>query len=132
MCIRDRYLPVSNYLDCAQTELEATLSQRLLDAVHLVSNDYIRFVQCTAGATHTYYLDVIHSLLMKLGTGHCIYWKNIDFMILRPEDDRRDFEFYRAPGSLVGHGYVRFDGQLWDRSNGKRNNVSFCQLPWTE
>ena len=36
------------------------------DAIHFVSSDYIRFVQVTAGAKHTYYLDTVSDLLTRL------------------------------------------------------------------
>lgn len=135
-------LPVRNYVECTTYELESLLAtlqtpdtwifvggqQGAFDALHFVSNDYIRFVQTTAGASHTFYLDIISGLLTRLATNHDIHCKFVEFMVMRPIDDHRPFALKTARGSL--YGYTRFDGEAWNRSNNERNNVVHCQLPW--
>ena len=137
-------LPVAKFLECTKDELESLLAQShpgdtwifvggqqgAFDAVHLVSSNYIRFVQTTAGATHTFYLDIIAAMLTRLATNHHIHWQRIEFMVMRPIDDHRQFTLQPARGSLAG--YARFDGQPWVRSNSERDNVVYSRLYWSD
>ena len=137
-------LPVANFLECTKDELESMLAeshprdtwifvggqQGAFDAVHVVSRDYIRFVQTTAGATHKFYLDIIDTMLAKLATNHQIHWQHIEVMVMRPSDDHRKFALQAARGSLAG--FTRFDEKPWDRSNGERDNVVYSRLYWSD
>ena len=135
-------LPVGNLIFCDASEVQSHLERRLdpetwiyvagrqgaFDAIHVVSDTHLRFVQVTAGKSHTFYLDVIDVLLQQLATSG-ITLTHVEFMILRPSTDRhRDFQLGTARGRIQN--YLRFDGQPWHRPD-YRDNVNFAFLEWT-
>ena len=88
-------------------------------------------MQVTAGKTHTFKLANLDSMLTSLGLGDGVRdgvrWSHLEFMILRPEDDNREFTLKLATGGLQS--YKRFDGKEWDRKD-YRNNVQYATLGW--
>jgi hypothetical protein len=99
--------------------------QGAFDAIHLVSDTHIRFVQ--VGKTHSFYLDIIHLLVLTL-LDHNITWPHLKFMLLRPESERQiSFSLKTARGAIQN--YKRFDDVLWDRRD-YRNNVQYAFLSW--
>ena len=135
---------VQNFVQCKASELEQSLrthrlpntwifvteNQGTFDAVHIQSATHLRFVQCTVGTRHSYFLDIIDTLLQQLAFQE-IRWTHIDFLLLRPESERNtNFSLDTARGGFRDN-YLRFDGQQWDRRD-YRNNVSSAFLEWTE
>ena len=135
---------VENFVQCKASELEQALrthrlpntwifvlgNQGAFDAIHVRSTTHLRFVQCTVGTRHSYFLDIIDTLLQQLAFQK-IRWTHIDFLLLRPESERNtNFSLDTARGGFRDN-YLRFDGQEWDRRD-YRNNVSFAFLEWTE
>jgi hypothetical protein len=129
--INNTFVPfaVGTVVPCDARDLEYILKQRLLpdtwlfvagrqgafDAVHVVSDTRIRFVQATAGGSHAFYLDIIDALLRRFQRDFQISWTHVEFMVIRPLSDRnRPFALKTARGGL-GQGYLCFDGQAWDR-----------------
>jgi hypothetical protein len=53
-------------------------------AIHVVSNGSIRFVQLTAGASHTFKLSIIDTMMRDLLP---VTWSHLEFMLIRPVDD---------------------------------------------
>jgi len=107
--------------------------QGAFDAIHLETNQpetdrRIRFVQITAGRSHTFKLGIIDSMMQTLAIGPTsMRWSHLEFMILRPEDDNRKFDLKKAEGGLQS--YKRFDGTEWDRTD-YRKNVQHATLGW--
>ena len=133
---------VSKFIKCDSHELEKTLRVNLephtwilvcghqgaFDAVHVVSRTHIRFLQATVGQKHTFYLDVVDSLLLKLNDLNS--WTHLEFMLLRAESERSStFRLDPSRGGLQP--YSRFDEQRWNRRD-YRSNVIFRYLEWTE
>lgn len=133
---------VNRFIKCDADELEETLradlqadtwifvcgQQGVFDVVHVVSPTHIRFVQATVGQKHTFYLDIIDSLLIKLVTSKT--WTHLDCMLLRAETERRrPFRLDTPRGGLQK--YKRFDDEEWDRRD-YRNNVTYNFLAWTQ
>ena len=80
------------------------------------------------GGKHSFYLDIIDSLLRKLNDVNS--WTHMEFILLRAETERkRVFRLDTSRGGLQQ--YLRFDGQPWDRRD-YRNNVIYQFLEWTE
>ena len=99
-----------------------------LDAVHVVSNTHIRFVQVTAGTSHTFKLHILDSMMTALRhAGGGVTWAHLEFMILRPEDDRRCLYLTKTEGSLLS--YHCFDNEPWHRPD-YSNNVQYATLDW--
>jgi hypothetical protein len=107
--------------------------QGAFDAIHIVSNEpnepatdkRIRFVQLTAGKSHAFKLEIIDSIMTQLSP---VTWSHLEFMIIRPVDDRRPFCLGKATGTLL-QDYKRFDGLQWDRTD-YRKNVQYATLDW--
>ena len=133
---------VKRLIKCNANELEETLRDNLeadawifvceqqgaFDAVHVVSQTHIRFVQATVGQKHSFYLDIIDSLLRKLNNLNS--WTHMEFMVLRAETERsRGFRLNTPRGGLQQ--YLRFDEQAWDRRDYQKN-VIYKFLEWTE
>ena len=100
--------------------------QGAFDAVHIVSRTHIRFVQITAGGSHTFKLHFIDSLMTSLALQGRT-WSHLEFMVIRPSDDTRPFKLEGTQGTLQS--YMRFDNQQWHRPD-YRDNVQYATLDW--
>jgi len=100
--------------------------QGAFDAVHIVSKTHIRFVQVTAGGSHTFKLNILDSLMTSLALQGRT-WSHLEFMVIRPSDDRRCFSLQTAQGRLQN--YKRFDNEPWHRQD-YRDNVQYATLDW--
>ena len=135
---------VEFFMQCKASELKHTLqnnhlpntwifvseNQGAFDAVHVQSETHIRFVQCTVEKAHSYYLDIIDSLLRAMAEQD-ICWTHIEFLVLRPDSDRGTLFCLDPARGGFRDNYFRFDGQPWDRRD-YRNNVRYALLHWTE
>jgi hypothetical protein len=101
--------------------------QGAFDAIHVVSNERIRFVQLTVGLTHSFKLNIITVLMKELLVKHNKTWSHLEFMVLRPVDGPPNFRLLDAIGDLPA--YTRFDEQPWDRSD-YCSNVVYTTLSW--
>jgi hypothetical protein len=134
--------PVENLIFCEAAELLDILGARLppntwifiagrqgvFDAIHVLSDTHIRFIQVTAGTSHIFYLDIIDTLLRKLDQSD-IRWTHLEYMVLRPISDlKKHFRLNTARGRLQG--YVRFDEQPWHRED-LRENAQYALLAWS-
>jgi len=96
------HLPVARVLFCDdRSQVEELLKTRrpantwifvpgrqgAFDAVHIKSNTHIRFLQLTAGQSHTIKLHIIATLLASLK----VTWSHLEFLMVRPQDDTRGF-----------------------------------------
>lgn len=100
--------------------------QGAFDAIHVVSNTHIRFVQVTAGKRHSFKLDILDGFMTTLGMAG-LTWSHLEFMIVRPEDDHRPFSLLTTRGRLQN--YRRFDEEQWHRAD-YRDNVQYATLDW--
>lgn len=145
---QQKTLQVSQVIPCSnESQVEATLRARArlarnswlfiagrqgaFDAVRIISETHIRFVQVTAGASHMFKISILDSLLRRLGA-HApglgsVTWTHLEFLVIRPADDNRHFNLKTAVGSLQQ--YRRFDGEFWVRSD-YRQNVQHARLDW--
>lgn len=145
-------LPVSRFLEIRPDELDSTgrLNELLrnkatyqhntwifiggrqgaFDAIHLVTNNRIRFVQVTAGHRHSFKLNVVDSLMRNLltGEGDPVTWSHMEFLIIRPGDDTRQFALETTVGGLSGN-YLHFNEQPWDTLV-YRSNLTYARLRW--
>lgn len=83
------------------------------DAVHIYETGKIRFVQLTAGKTHEYLFSSINSLLQRLAFDGGLHFTHVDFVILRPVDDDRDFSKGEVSGRL-DQGWNDFADTPWN------------------
>ena len=83
-------------------------NQAGFDAVHIYEADKIRFVKLTAGRTHDYLFSEIQGLLSALALKG-ISFTHVDFVVVRPHDDYRDFSTGDVTGRL-DQGWRDFSG----------------------
>ena len=87
--------------------------QGAFDAIHIVSNTHIRFVQVTGGKKHSFKLHILDETMKALALRKK-RWTHLEFMIIRPEDDNRRFYLETTQGRLQN--YLRFDEERWHRN----------------
>ena len=68
--------------------------------MHIYDTGKIRFVQLTAGRTDDYLFSSINSLLQRLAFDGGLRFTHVDFVVLRPVDDDRDFSKGEVTGRL--------------------------------
>ena len=97
------------------------------DAIHIYDANCIRFVQVTAGASHSFYLDFVDNLLQNVAFQGRVF-STVDFVTLRPSDDLRAFSLESSRGRL-GQGWNDFTGQPWTTGDA-RNHARELKLDW--
>jgi hypothetical protein len=98
------------------------------DAVHIYDTRKIRFVQVTAGKKHDYLFSAMHSLLEMLALQD-ITFTHVDFVVVRPIDDERDF----AQGDVTGRleqGWNDFNGTPWNTRDPSLN-TRILKIGWS-
>ena len=98
------------------------------DAVHIYDEGKIRFVQVTAGKKQDYLFSAIHSLLEMLALRD-ITFTHVDFVVVRPIDDDRDFSKGDVTGRL-DQGWNDFSGNPWDTRDPSLN-ARILKIRWS-
>ena len=97
------------------------------DAVHICGASSIRFVGTTAGKSHSLLLDFVQKLLLNLALKGKKF-TTVDFVILRPSDDTR--QFYLEPArDRLSQGWMDFDGHPWAQGD-QRDHARVLKLDW--
>ena len=103
-------------------------NQAGFDAVHIYELRKIRFVQVTAGKKHDYLFSAIQSLLAVLASQD-ITFTHVDFVVVRPLDDDRDFSKGEVTGRL-DQGWKDFSGNLWNTRDPSLN-ARILKIDWS-
>jgi len=103
-------------------------NQAGFDAVHIYDQGKIRFVQVTAGKKHDYLFSAIQSLLTGLAPWG-ITFTHVDFVVVRPVDDDRDFLKGEVTGRL-DQGWLDFSDHEWNTSDPSLN-VRILKIDWS-
>jgi hypothetical protein len=99
------------------------------DAILILPNGRIRFIQVTAGKEHTFPLDAVVNFLKQLEKRN-IEFTHVDFVVVRPADDDQPFSLVKRVGSL--HNWRDLSGAVWDKGdNCRHNNVRYGTLHWS-
>jgi len=101
--------------------------QGAFDAIHVVSNTHIRFVQVTAGKTYSFKLHILHEFMTKLGLAVSPGVHGSPPRGRPPTVQFADNDLQTTTGRL--HNYRRFDGAQWYRAD-CRDNVQYASLDW--
>jgi hypothetical protein len=102
------------------------------DAVHIFTQDdehWIRFVQVTAAEKHSLKLFAVEDALQQLahkGFG----FPRVDFVFVRPTDDKRKFYVEPAVGGLKSGDWKTFGGHPWRESSDPRKLVVEYGVNW--
>ena len=97
------------------------------DAIHVYSESCIRFVQVTAGGSHSFYLDYVDSLLRNVALKGRAF-NTVDFVTLRPSDDDREFNL-ETPRGRLNQGWNSYAGFSW-ASGDARNHARVLKVDW--
>jgi len=103
-------------------------NQAGFDAVHIYDLRKIRFVQVTAGKKHDYLFSAIQSLLAVLASQD-IAFTHVDFVVVRPLDDDRDFSKGEVTGRL-DQGWKDFSDNLWNTRDPSLN-ARALKIDWS-
>lgn len=104
--------------------------QGLFDAIHVQSQTHIRFVQATVGKEHSFKLSILASMMHRMFLNDAWPWTHVDFVMLRPSDERFEPFAIKPPDGALQPTTLRFDGSRWARDG--RQSVSIRYLDWTE
>ena len=139
-------LPVSRYAIWSANEVEDKLGgeiedntwifvggrQGLHDAIHVVSSTHIRFVQATVGKGHSFKLSILATMIQNLFLKNKWRWTHVDFVMLRPSNERdRPFNI-KSPDGALQKEMLRFDGEPWATNKDWINNARERFLDWEE
>jgi len=103
-------------------------NQAGFDAVHIYDQGKIRFVHVTAGKKHDYFFSAIQSLLIGLAS-QGITFTHVDFVVVRPADDDRDFLKGEVTGRL-DQGWLDFSDHLWNTRDPSLN-ARILKIDWS-
>ena len=139
-------LPIGGFMQWEKDEVEERLAGRieddtwvfvggrqgLFDAIHVLSRTHIRFIQATVGKEHSFKLSILDSMMQGMFLNNAWHWTHVDFVMLRPTDEKDEQFVIRNPDGALQPTTLRFDGRPWARDASWRQNVSIRYLDWSE
>jgi hypothetical protein len=102
------------------------------DAVHVFTRDdkhWIRFVQVTAAEKHSLKLYAVEDALQQLASKEFCF-HHVDFVFVRPTDDKRKFYMETPVGGLRSADWKTFGGGPWRESNDPRELAVVYAVNW--
>ena len=106
--------------------------QGLFNVIHVRSNTHIRFVQATVGKEHSFKLSILAGMMERLGLQNSWNWDYVDFVMLRPDDEKGDKFSIKRPDGGLQPDVKRFDGKAWTRDSTWEQNVNVRYIAWSE